>query len=84
MLEWRLRELDDRLRAIESRLAAWPAEHGEHAELAGLSPEQAREVAAELLAQAQAGAAEEHAIAEERTVNAGVAGLGLLLALLAA
>ena len=82
MLEWRLRELDDRLRAIESRLAAWPAEQREHAELAGLSPEQARDIAAELLAQADA--AEERAIAEEHTVNAGVADLGLLLALLAA
>ena len=62
MLEWRLRELDARLRALESRLAA---EHGEHPELASLTAEEAREMAAELLAQADA--------AEKQTANAGVA-----------
>jgi hypothetical protein len=70
MLEWRLRELDDRLRVIESRLAAWPEEYREHGELADLTAE-ARKMAAELLAQADA--VEEHAITEEHTVNAGVA-----------
>jgi hypothetical protein len=66
MLEWRLRELDARLRALESRLAVfWAAEHGEHPELASLTAEEAREMAAGLLAQAD--------VAEEQIANAGVA-----------
>ena len=32
MLEWRLRELDARLRAIESQLEDWRAEHADAAE----------------------------------------------------
>ena len=62
MLEWRLRELDARLGALESRLAALPAEHGEYP---SLTAEEARKMAAGLLAQADA--------AEEQIANAGVA-----------